>query len=59
MAVLLKASNAVTVTVNAAPAVAFAGALTVKCVAGPGFTVSVAAVVVAGEPTPLVNTARY
>ena len=40
----------------AVPAVAFAGADTVKCVAGPGFTVRVAAVVVA-VPALLVKTA--
>ena len=36
VAVLLEASSAVTVMLNAVPAVAFAGAVTLKCVAGPG-----------------------
>ena len=39
---MFPASKAVTVTLNAAPAVADAGAETVKCVAAPGVTVTVA-----------------
>ena len=38
MAVLLKLSSAVTVKLNGVPAVAFAGALTRKCVAGAALT---------------------
>ena len=40
MSVLPAVSSAVTVMVNGEPAVAFAGAVTVKCVAGPAVLVS-------------------
>ena len=54
---MFKASRAVTVTLIGVPLTALAGADTVNCVAGPGFTVSVAAVVLL-TPVMLVKTAR-
>ena len=51
MAVLLNASNAVTVTSNPVPAVTGDGALTVNCAAAPGLTAIVLLVPLMSELT--------